>query len=599
MRGRKGSNFKPAGWRLPVAALSLVALLLVDAGCFLSTTVEPYYGRVVVPRSQEFRWSDGGLPQTFDPAFAAAPPDTDLVRAIFEGLTDYDPRTLAPVPAVATRWESSADARVWTFYLRADALWSNGEPVTAADFVRSWQRTLRLGELAPHTDLLGNIVGAEVSVEPVLTQPGTQSNTARNRTLTSPRAPDSRGSGQTFGAEAVNEHVLRVRLQHPDRNFPALVAHPVFRPVKLSDGQSLAKISASATISNGAFVVAKTDLDAVMLERAGNYWGKQSVQLDRVRFVGAPDAETALTAYRAGEIDVVTNAAFEPLALKLLAPYKDFRRATFGALTYYSFNLSKAPFADARVREALAIAIDRERISQDELGGATEPARKFIPDAMPASAKPGGEEAKLLERDVERARALFAAAGYADGKGFPRVRLLINRNEQQRLVAQSIAATWRSALNIDTEVIVKSWDEYEAALRAGDYDVVRRGLVMQTTDELTNIKLLFQPEIQVAAGPGTATQQGSRPAPRSSGDAGNLGPAGTPGDKRTAAAPPVETEVEALASFRAMPIYFASSYALVKPYVVGLESNVLDAPSLKSVRIDTQWKQPRTQGRLW
>ena len=81
--------------------------MLSHAGCFLDANVEPYYGRVVAPSAQEFNWSDGGLPQTFDPAFAAAPPDTDLVRAIFEGLTDYDPQTLAPIPAVATRWEPS------------------------------------------------------------------------------------------------------------------------------------------------------------------------------------------------------------------------------------------------------------------------------------------------------------------------------------------------------------------------------------------------------------------------------------------------------------------------------------------------------------
>ena len=103
---------------------------------------------------------DGGLPQTFDPAFAAAPPDTDLVRAIFEGLTDYDPQTLAPVPAVATRWESPDEGRTWTFHLREDARWSNGESVTAKDFVDSWQRTMKIGDLAPHTNLLSNIQGA-------------------------------------------------------------------------------------------------------------------------------------------------------------------------------------------------------------------------------------------------------------------------------------------------------------------------------------------------------------------------------------------------------------------------------------------------------
>src|SRR6266850_5728682 len=146
--------------RTSVVSLLLLALALSHAGCFLNEKLERYYGRIVVPREQKFNWSDGGLPQTFDPAFAAAPPDTDLVRAIFEGLTDYDPRTLAPVPAVATRWEPSNGGRVWTFYLRDDARWSNGDPVTAGDFVRSWRRIMRIGDLAPHTDLLANIEGS-------------------------------------------------------------------------------------------------------------------------------------------------------------------------------------------------------------------------------------------------------------------------------------------------------------------------------------------------------------------------------------------------------------------------------------------------------
>src|SRR5258707_13758183 len=92
-------------WRLSLLLSLLLILSLLHAGCFKGQDPTTYYGNVVVPRSQEFRWSDGGLPQTFDPAFAAAPPDTDVVRAIFEGLTDYDPQTLAPVPGVATHWE--------------------------------------------------------------------------------------------------------------------------------------------------------------------------------------------------------------------------------------------------------------------------------------------------------------------------------------------------------------------------------------------------------------------------------------------------------------------------------------------------------------
>ncbi len=126
------------------------------------------------------------------------------------------------------------------------------------------------------------------------------------------------------------------------------------------------------------------------------------------------------------------------------------------------------------------------------------------------------------------------------------ITLLINRNEQQRTVAQSIANMWRATLNIETQIVIKPWDEYEAAIQAGDYDIVRRGIVMQTTSETTNLRMMFD---------------GESP----------------------------ESEAQALKDLKAMPIYFASSYAVVKPYVSGFDANVLDAPSLKNTRMDTNW----------
>ena len=528
--------------RFPGICSLLLTACLVHSGCFATSQPSTYYGKIVTPRSQEFRWSNGGLPQTFDPAFAAAPPDTDAVRALFEGLTDYDPKTLTPVPAVATHWESSNDGRVWTFYLRDNARWSNGEKVTAADFVRSWERTLKIGPLAPHTDLLSNIEGATPSIS----------------------------TPHHFGARAINDHVLQVTLQQADNSFPALVAHPVFLPVKVAAADRTDRLESHELISNGAFHLSETDRDRVRLERAKTYWDGDSVALDGVTFVNSPSAEDALTAYEAGEVDAMTNAPFEPLALKLLTPYKDFHRSTFGALTYYGFNTSHQPFDDVRVREALALAIDRERISRDDLGGSTEPAGKFLPEAM-SGEKPVVDQTEMLRHDVNKARELLATAGYPNGEGFPVIRLLINRNEQQRTVAQSIVAMWRATLNIETEIVVRNWDEYEAAIRAGDYDIVRRGMVMQTTSELINLKMLFERD--------------TLPAPLASPTV--EGKAATPEEKHL-----VETEAQALKDLKAMPIYFASAYSLVKPYVSGFDSNVLDAPSLKKTRIETNWKQP-------
>jgi oligopeptide transport system substrate-binding protein len=406
-----------------------------------------------------------------------------------------------------------------------------------------------------------------------------------------------------FGAEAVNEYVLRVRLQQPDANFPSLVAHPVFRPVHNQNATQAETTDASGLVSNGAFQLIKSGRDGVVLERAKSYWDAQMVNLERVQFIETRDTEAALAAYHAGEVDAVTNAGFEPLALKLLAPYKDFRRATYGALTYYSFNIERAPFSDVRVREALAISIDRDRISEDKMEGATEPAKKFLPIQLPSNARDGAEQVAPLEHNVERARSLLAQAGFPNGQNFPRVRLLVNRNDQQRAVAQSIAAMWKNELGIETEIVMKSWEEYEADVRAGEYDVVRRGVVMQTMDEVTNMRMIFDPEDSTAATEPTS----NTPPTESTNDAGKTDSSAakqntdaTPlSEERLAIAPRVTSEAQALRELPAIPIYFASSYSLVKPYVVGFDTNLLDAPSLKHVRIDTGWQPPKTTPTAW
>lgn len=640
------SSFNASRLRATLAVCLALTLTIASGGCFSSDEGETYYGRVNVPARQEFRWSDGGLPQIFDPALAAAPPDTDVVRAMFEGLTEYDPKTLTPVSGVALRWESQAEGREWTFHLRQDARWSNGERVTAHDFVRSWQRTLALGDRAPHAKLLANLEGVRSKPTTPAGLPSPAASPVKNdETATAaggaaagasrvvePNASPSPAKGE-LGVEALNDYTLKVRLQRPDKNFPALVAHPVFRPVYQPESAKIGEadrqdgaVEPSAAerakdgarqetdarvISNGAFNLRAQAADGVVLERADSYWNAKIVSLERVRFVAAPDAEAALSAYRAGEVDAVTNANIEPLAMKLLTPYKDFRRATFGALTFYDFNITRPPFGDLRVRQALSLAIDRERLSADTLGGATEAAAKFLPANAEDAAGVEGADGKEhgVAFDAERARRLLAEAGFPNGENFPRLRLLVNRNEQHRAVAVAIAAMWRNVLGIETEIVLRNWDEYEAALHAGDYDVARRSVVMQTVDEETNMLAMFDPDrLSVgtsegassgSSGGGEGTEANAAPTPRAE-PRGEpvVGAEESPGSGGGAASPSkaaqlILNEGQALKELPAIPIYFASSYALVKPYVAGFDANLLDAPSLQHVRIETNWQPPK------
>lgn len=594
---------------------------------------EPFYAQTAPPEKKEFRWSNGRMPKSFDPALAGAPPETDVVRAIFEGLTDTDPKTLEATASAAEKWNASEDFKTWTFHLRKDAKWSNGERLTAADFVRSWKRLAEMGDRASHPKLLENIVGVrELRPKPIVEaetadanilpkpiaeqnlpilgsntnpapspQPKPSATPANDKTVS---AVEKEAKDKTkpppeikFGVEAVGDLTLRVSLLEPDRDFPALVAHPMFRPI-FGDGKDFedGKLNA-AIVTNGAFRVTSVGQDGVTLDRSENFWGKDKVELERVRFVPKETAEKALEAYRAGEIDAVTNADFEPLALKLLTPYSDFKRKTHSALNFYEFNRAKKPFDDRRVREALAIAIDRERLTEIEMDGSTRPALSFLPFDEQGD--------KKLVQDKERAKELLEEAGYEDGEDFPTIRLVVNRNDVQQRIARAIVKMWKQTLNVDTIIVVKEAAELEAVRQKGEFDVLRRGVVLPTADETAGLMAIFEPAMPPPAAASPTPTASPLPAP--DGSPNNFGT--TPGNSDQAPgneppnAPaeiieikPILTEDEALAEIPAIPLYFPTSYSLVKPYILGFEINTLDAPSLKDVKIDNHWQPKKGNG---
>ena len=599
---------------------------------------EPFYAQTTPPPKQEFRWSNGKTPKSFDPALAGAAPETDVVRAIFEGLTDTDPKTLAPVPAVAEKWEASEDFKTWTFHLRKDAKWSNGKPVIAADFVRSWKRLSDLGEKVSHNEFLINIVGMKTVESDAATDAEngeidlpskqsanqdvqffrSQSNT--NLTNTGPKAggaPQKTGKNSNskaaapvkkaekkeleFGAEAVDDYTLRISLVKPDKDFPALVAHPLFRPI-YGDGKDFETDELNANIvTNGAFRIFSIGQDGITLDRSESYWNREAVELERVRFVPSENAESALEAYRAGEIDAVTNAEFEPLALKLLTPYDDFRRTTHSALNFYEFNRKKKPFDDHRVREALTISIERERLTEDEMQGASRPAFGFLPYA--------DEENGKITQDAEKARKLLTEAGFPSGENFPVLRLVVNRNNVQQRIARRVAKMWKDNLGIETEIVVKESSEIETVKKSGDFDILRRGAVLPTSDETANMLAIFAPKRKVSEIEKKDDAKKPEEKTTEKNDAGEQKIFELPTfdtltletdetlivEELDDSSKAILTEEQALIELPAIPLYFPTSYSLVKPYVQGFEINTLDAPSLKDVKINNNW-QPKKVG---
>lgn len=618
----------------------LLFSFLVSCSQFEKPKTEPFYAETAPPQKKEFRWSNGKMPKSFDPAKAAAPPETDIVRAVYEGLTDTDSKTLEPIPALATEWKASEDYKTWTFNLRKDAKWSNGEAVTAKDFVRSWKRLAVLGEKVAHRELLRNIVGLQTAAtenislneeensvvfsrhginpnDPQINIP-TNTNSGSVSPQTTPqipvgnkqieqKTPSGKQAEVPFGVEAIDNFTLKVSLLKPDKDFPAIVAHPIFFPI-YGDGKNFETDKLNADIvTNGAFRIFSIGQDGITLDRADFYWNKDSIELERVRFVPTENAEKALEAYRAGEVDAVTNADFEPLALKLLTPYEDFRRTSYNAINFYEFNRNKAPFDDRRVREALAISIERERLTEDELDGASKPALSFLPTEK--------EGEKQLTQDAQKAKNLLAESGFPEGENFPIVKLLINRNNVQQRIAKSVAKMWKENLNVETEIVVKDSAEITTAWETDEFALLRRGVVLPTANETASMLAIFSPkkekenhEVETNSLPNAnnapANQnlipKSSVSPPEQSKKTGESASA-VIGENSILAMSVAEdemilTEEEAISELHAIPLYFPTSYSLVKPYIQGFDINILDAPSLKNVRIDITWQPAKTKG---
>lgn len=616
----------------PLLLFLLISLALFFAACseLEKPKTEPFYADAQPPAKKEFRWSNGKTPKSFDPALAAAPPETDIVRAVFEGLTDTESKTLQVIPAIAEKWEASGDFKTWTFHLRKDAKWSNGETVKAEDFLRSWKRLAEMNEKVSHYKILTNIVGMQKAA-PQPETPGGEtleidsvSKLAANQNLpfTRPQPNNISSINQTtnsrvttepktesnvkkeepqFGVEAINEYTLKVSLIKPDKEFPALVANPIFRPV-FGDGKYFEDGKLNADIvTNGAFRIFSIGQDGITLDRSENYWNKNSVELERVRIIPHETAEKALQAYKAGELDAVTNADFAPLALKLLTPFDDFKRTTHSAINFYEFNLQKPPFDNAKVREALAISIERERLTEDEMEGATEPALSFLPFDEEAE--------KKLTQDIEKAKQLLIEAGFPDGKDFPKITLVVNRNNIQQKIAYSVAKMWEDNLNIKTDVIVKSAEEIAEARKTNDFELIRRNAVLPTTDETANMLAIFPPkkevkeiELNQTAADKTLKPENSQTAPNNS-ELPTFDTLAKETEEKNIliehldeASAAILTEDQAISELPAIPLYFPTSYSLVKPYIQGFEINSLDAPSLKNVSIDVNWQPKKANG---
>lgn len=410
--------------------------------------------------------ANGAEPESLDPAIVTGQADLRIVRALFEGLTRLNPETAQPEPSLAERWDLSPDGRVYTFHLRPGVTWSTGEPITAEDVVYSWLRVLNPATAADYAGILYFIRNAE------------EYNTGRIR------------DPARVGAHALDPRRLRVELVSPTPffldlcAFPTLAVVPRFAIEKHGDRWLLSP----PVPSSGTHILASWRLqDRIRVRQNPRYWDAASIQCDVVDFLSLSSPATTLNLYEAGQADIIWDKNFIPSQLlDLLRKRPDCHIYDFLGTFFYRYNVTRKPFDDPRVRQALALAVDKRRIVEKITKAGEKIATHLTPDGIPHYDPPEG-----LGHDPAAARQLLAQAGYPGGRDFPRFQYLFSSGRVDEQVAVELQDMWQKELGITAELRQSEWKVYLAAQTALDYDLSRSSWTADYNDPYTFLDLFM------------------------------------------------------------------------------------------------------------
>jgi oligopeptide transport system substrate-binding protein len=413
---------------LPALALLLLPLL---GGCTKRET--PVEEGI---RTHTLLIGNQNEPASLDPQIYDAATDYNVIGALFEGLTNYDEKTATAVPGVAERWDISADGLVYTFHLRSNARWSNGDRVTARDFAWSFQRFI--------TPALGNSYA--YYFYPV-------------------RGAEAFATGKTkdfsgVGVEVIDDLTLRVTLERPTAYFLGILATsalPVHRASVEAAGRFDDRTSPWARpgklVGNGAFTLTEWQPNArIVVTKNSHYWGAAQNRLERVMIYPMEKADAEDLAFRAGQLHVTYSVPPSKLASYRQSAPEKLRIDSLLQLYLVNFNATKPPLGNPKVRRALALALDRAAISANVFNGARLPAPTLVPPNCGGYTGPAGQA-----EDYAAARALLAEAGYPGGRGLPAMPMQVLNDDKLPRIAEVIQALWRRELGV--EITIEPYDQ--------------------------------------------------------------------------------------------------------------------------------------------
>ncbi|HEX2795154.1 MAG TPA: peptide ABC transporter substrate-binding protein [Croceicoccus sp.] len=401
---------------------------------------------------------NGVEPKTLDPQLNTGSPDGRIISVLSEGLVTQDPVDPFGVrPGMASSWEHSDDFRQWTFHIRPEAKWSDGTPLTANDFLYSYERILSPAFGAELAELFYGIANAEAFNK------GTVTDFAQ------------------VGIKAPDPQTLVITADAPMPYLLNMLATYTFYPVQKAaveaNGKMLDRDNAwfekGKYVGNGPFILKEWKTNQyIEVARNPNYWDAANLKLNGIRFFAIENQKSELNAFLSGQLHM-TNVGSVPVeriaSLKESHP-DEVRTDRQPNANYYEFNVTRAPFKDARVRRALSLALDRKLLTERVMLGGEIPLGGIVPGGLP-----GYEAMPAPAPDPGRARKLLAEAGYPGGKGFPKSEILINTRESNRKLAEAIQAMWKRELGIDVGIYNQEWKVFLDTRTAKNFDIARAG----------------------------------------------------------------------------------------------------------------------------
>ena len=500
-------------------------------------------------------YGNGAEPQGIDPHLVTGVPESHIVRALFEGLAVKNPITLEPEPGVAERWEISPDGTVYTFFINPQAKWSNGEPVTASDYVWSWERALHPETGSLYAYMLFPVVNAEKFASGAI------------------------DDFAEVGIKSLDAKTLRISLNAPTPYFLQLMDHystfavhpeTVLKFGGMSDRFTL-WTRPENIVSNGAFTLKEWSLNRqIKIEKNPHYWDKSSVALEGVYFYPTENVVSEERMFRSEQLHVTQGIPLGKIPNYRAVQNSPYVQAPYLGTYYYLINTKKPPVDDVRVRKALSYAIDRDTLTRTVLRDTAIPAYSITPpDTL------GYNPPKLFSFDPEQARALLAEAGYPDGQGWPGLEITYNTNEDHRKIAVAVQQMWKDELGIDVSITNQEWKVYLNTVSQGEFQVARRGWIGDYVDA-NNFLDLF-----LANGGNNNTGYANA---EFDDIILNQAPKAASREERYQLFFQAETMM--MQEMPIIPFYTYTSKRLIHPSVNGIYPNLMDSLNLKYVRLD-------------